>query len=306
MVREGVTCLREELLDAQLEAGTLSTLEHESLVLHVEGSEDDPRSAVIRLLRGDEPIAERSFSPGPERCSDFHAAIAVTIGIMLRSVEVEVEVQVQDQAQDPVPEHAQQAPPAPVPSKIVRPFTFAARASGVLGWQVEASRTRGLVGELELGGVHWAMRAGVLAAFSRTARFDDVMAGYATRVRSATLDACWRMVSTTRVLADLCAGVLIGALQARGVAGPDSQRLRASSHAWAALRGELDVGLRVFGHVWVIASVSPMHGLRTLTLTADQSARARAAESLPPNGVLLGLGLAYELHRQGFAREGHR
>jgi hypothetical protein len=112
--------------------------------------------------------------------------------------------------------------------------------------------------------------------------------------------------SPPRVLADLCAGLLVGRLHARGVSGPDSLRVRERSYAWPALRAELDVALRLFERVWAVASLSPLRGLQPVTLTATEREHAQAEAPLPRAGVLLGLGLAYEFHRQGSAVEEHR
>ncbi|MET0287857.1 MAG: hypothetical protein ABW352_25435 [Polyangiales bacterium] len=305
MLHEGVTCLREDVLDAQLEPGTASGLEHESLTLVVEGSDEDPRSAVIRLLRGEELIAERSFSPGPPRCPDFHAAIAVTLGIMLRSVST-------DAAREPEPQPEPEPEPEPAPAlspltpKPPRPLTFALRATGLLDYGLYASRARGFAAQLELGGPRWALRVGALSLFSRDETFDEVAAGYATRPHAGTLDACWRTLRSDRWLLDLCAGMLLGRLQLRGVPGPDSQRLRDSSHTWAALRAELDVGLRLVGGLWARLSLSPTHGLSPITATADTGGRLRAEAPLPRGGILIGFGLAYEFQRQGFPGARHR
>jgi hypothetical protein len=305
VLHEGVTCLREDVLDAQLEAGTVGVLEHEALTLVVEGSDEDPRTAAIRLLRGDELVAERSFSPGPPRCPDFHAAIAVTIGIMVRSVSSDAPVSVAPVPPPPSPPPPPPPPPPPA-AKALPTLRLALHAEGVLGYGLYAASARGFAGALTLGGLRWAVRAGALALFSRDESFDDVAAGYATRPYAGTLDACWHLLRSERWLADLCGGVLLGRLQVRGVSGPDSQRLRDSSHTWGALRAELDVGVRLLGGLWARASLSPTRGVSPITLTADVGSRPRDDAHLPQGGVLLGFGLAYELQRQGSATPRHR
>jgi hypothetical protein len=304
VLHEGVTCLREETLDAQLEPGVAGVLAHESLTLRVDGSDEDPRSAVIRLLRADASIAERSFSPGPPRCADFHAAIAVTIGIMVRSVIVEPPPAPPEPEPPPPPPAPRLPPPAPSRVEMVRPLSVALRVGGSLGWGVGAIRSRGVAAELEVAGRHWALRGGALATFSRQDHFDEVDAGYETKLRAGSLDACWRVVRTPRVLADLCAGLLLGGLHGRGVS--DSQPVNGKSYLWPALRAELDVALRLFGDVWATASISPLRGLQPIILTAGPPDAPADRAELPRSGVLLGFGLAYELLSQGLPTERHR
>jgi hypothetical protein len=304
-LHEGVTCLQAEALDAQLEPGIATTLEDEALTLHVLGSDEDPRSVVIKLTRGDELIAERSFSPGPPRCPDFHAAIAVTIGIMVRSVETRV-------VTPPPPEPAPVALPPPRPpaparaAKPRRPLRFAPRASGLVGWGVEAPRARGFAAELELSAQRWAVRAGMLGLFSRDEVFEQVRTGYRTRPLTSSLDLCWRMLERSWIYADLCAGSLIGQLHSQGVRGADSVKLGSRSHAWGAVRGSLDAALRLRGGLWFISSVALLHGVPQVTLTApDVEGVPRGRASLPRDGVLLGFGFAYEFRRQGSTDQEH-
>lgn len=180
------------------------------------------------------------------------------------------------------------------------------RARGVLGFQLLGSRTGGVAAELELAARHSSVRAGVLATFSAVEHFEGLDAGYATRIRAATLDLCWRFVRAPRLLAGACLGALVGAAAARGIAGTDSRRVSAARYGWSGAQAGLEVALRVVGPAWALASLTAVHGLRELSLRADDGSAHPPATTLPRTGALLGLGLAYSLWSQGTPTSRHR
>jgi hypothetical protein len=307
-LQPGVTCLQREALESALEPGMLGALEHEALVVTVQGSSEDPRTASIRVTHAGELVAERTFSPGPARCGDFHAAIAVTIAIMVRSIqpapEPEPELEPEPEPEpESEPEPALIRPPMPPPARRARlALALSPRISGLIGWGVEATRQRGLSAELELSARRWAVRAGVLALFSIDQRFTRVDAGYATRPLAASIDGCVRLLRSRHARSSLCAGLLLGSVQWRGLPGSDSERLRSDSQRWAGVRAQLDLAVRLAGPLFLVASLSALRGLVPIELTANDGSGdtpPRDEKALSRNGVLLGLGFAYEFQRQG-------
>jgi hypothetical protein len=314
VLQPGVTCLQHESLEDALEPGMLGALEHEALVVTVQGSTEDPRTASIRVTHEGELVAERTFSPGPARCGDLHAAIAVTIAIMVRSIQPATEPATEPEP-EPEPEPASESKPVLIrhatrpPARRTRmALALSPRVSGLVGWGVEASRQRGLSAELELSARRWAVRAGALALFSTDQRFTRVDAGYATRPLAASLDGCAKLLRSRYAHGSLCAGLLLGSVQGRGLPGADSQSLRSDSHRWAGVRAQLDLAVRLASPLFLVASLSALRGLVPIVLTANDGSgdTPRDERALSRNGVLLGLGFAYEFQRQGSMPREHQ
>jgi hypothetical protein len=317
-VHAGVSCLRAGLLESQLEPGIAGALEHERIHVLVEGSEQDPRTAVIRLTRDDELLAERTFSPGPPRCPDLHSALAITIGIMVRSILSPAPPQPAEP--EPVAEPEPPALPAPAPPPRVRPsltFTtasparpvdraFALHTQGAVGWAIAAELQRGLQLALGLRSGRWSVRAVLLALFSREEKIERLPAHVTTRPLVASLDGCVRLFVTHAAHSHLCAGLLAGRMQMIGRAEGEGRARPPSSDAWSALRAQLELALRLGGPLWLTASVGPVRGLRALRPgVLDSAGQPLPTPPLPRTGLLVGIGLTYEFGRQGSARSEH-
>lgn len=306
----GITCLQRASLEESLFKLLTDAQQTSDLTVQVQGSLHDPRSAVITLARDREAIAQRSFSPGPPHCTDFHQAVALVISLMIKSLE-EIPISVAQAPEPPplpAPPPQDLAPratvrpvrlvsrPAPLPTKRAQPLVLSALASGALGKHVGARTAWGTRLELSLSRSHYGVRLGLLALFARADRLAETEVEYVTRPLAASLSGCVGSPVDRGLGLRGCVGLLAGRIRNRGLSAEDVQALSATL-PWVALTVALELSLPLHDRLRLLLSVAPSYTTRELrvgALGAD-----KPSEALPRLGALLTIGVAYDVYRQG-------
>ncbi|HEX4354918.1 MAG TPA: hypothetical protein VHZ95_18430, partial [Polyangiales bacterium] len=222
-VHPGATCVNAETLASAIEPWLREDTLQSDVKIAVEGSASDPRDVSFRVVRANETVAHRAFEPGPERCDYLHAALGLAIALALRASLL-------DELTELLPDD---------PEALTRGWALA--LAGDATYQLLPSFAPGIEARAELGlGPHVAIRFGALGLFADGIAFDRSTGGFDAGLIAARADACLRIPFGHGLHAQLCSGLLGGALYARGdVAGTR----RSSLLAWIAL--PIAIGLTV-------------------------------------------------------------
>lgn len=213
-VEPGATCLTAARLAAEVEPLLDDVQVPNDFRFVVQGSATDSRVAKLRILRGDQVVAERAFDPGPELCSRFHTAVGLTIALAINAARVE-----------------QREPPR----------QWAVAGAGLLAYGVVPQLSPGLELQLRHGlGEHAWVRAGLLGAFAFGVSLDDGEGAFDATLVAARIDGCARTELGSGLRGAGCFGLLGGALHAAG-----DQLMQSSSATvpWLALSGSANVDL---------------------------------------------------------------
>jgi hypothetical protein len=213
-VTPGATCVQATILAQEIASWLGSDAIAAGLRIDVTGSAEDPRTIAFQMMRGNEVLAIRRFSPGPETCEHLEAAVGLAVALVVRaSLLDEVTGVVR-----PVPKPVPPASPA-----------WALTASAIVALGVVPGTAFGIATQIERAfPPNLGLRIGVLAIASVDNGFDHVAGTFDASVLALRLDACVRGDLTPRTHVQGCAGVLGGALGAAG------QGFAASRGAWTA------------------------------------------------------------------------
>lgn len=221
VVNPGATCLEHDRLSEQI-AGWL---EHDELdprlSVVVEGDQEDAKTVRFTLRDEGAVLSERVFSPGPSRCDDLHAVVALAIAMAVDATVlasagiVEPKPPLDPLPETPVPKADPEVTPdapkvAAVPVQPLDlgppPARWALRAviDGTLAIRLPPDVGGGGYAGLELG---WNDLV-------------DVSAGaMATGNRDRPLDGTKLAVALVAARADLCVGPWAGRVRPRGCFG---------------------------------------------------------------------------------------
>lgn len=287
-VQQGVTCLAPHDLHQQtlgwLRGGQLDP----QVLVEVLGSDDDPRSATMRVHNARGEVSERSFVPGPERCNDFLSAVGLAAALAIKKPDA---LPLNVRPQQPIPPPPQLASTRAPKSRPARPLLL--EASALLLWPDRPPIAAGgeLLVRYELA--HAAqLRAGLLGARSGQARAD---AGFrfATRTFAARIELCVPFRPTLTLALSLCGSLLAGRLTAL----VQEQGLQRAAH----LR-QLDAGPSLLlryalsARLGVLLGAALWLGLepRRLSSRAGQDG-AQHFTPLPRLSTVISLGFSYDL-----------
>ncbi|MFT3928404.1 MAG: hypothetical protein QM778_38100 [Myxococcales bacterium] len=333
---QGATCLSETTLRERLLTWLETWPADATLRLEVRGSTHDPRTAVLRLHRGEQVIAERRFSPGPSGCADLHDALAIAGALMVKAALTPASPQVELEpapAPEPPPQPEPLTPPAalpeappPTPLPAPRPTWSAASpklsfvtatkkptprgrpylmGGALLAFDVGASPAGG--GRLAFGlplGQGFEARLGLFGLVSRIGDLDATSGRFRTKLLSGVVDLCRQFPASGGLGVRLCAGFLPGYLRTQGF---DFRTPLGASLFWPAIAAELELGVRLTPDWAARISVAPVYALREADVVArdgQQTVVGRAG--VPRLGVMLGIGFAYEISRQGSTDSEHQ
>lgn len=221
-VDPGATCLSADTLAAEIPRWLPDALLATDVVIVVDGSQTDPQSAGIRLLRAGEVLARREFRPGPDGCAQLHSAVSLSIALALRASLVDED---------------RRAPPAPS-SRHVR---VALSAAGLAAYGLLSRLVAGPEARLELTvGRHFAVRAAGLGLLARGVPISGSRVRFDALFLGGRADACGRVRLAGPLHGQLCAGALGGSLHAWGRGDGD---LRSAKLAWVALASALGLSV---------------------------------------------------------------
>jgi len=301
-VDAGATCLEHDRLSEQI-VGWLGSDEIDPrLAIHVEGDANDERSLRFTLHDRDEALSERVFRPGPSRCDDLHAVVALAIAMAVDATVVESVVP--EPEPEPPPELKPQPEPKPLPESEVsavppepldlKPRTPAwelrGHLRGVLAYGAPPDVGGGAQLGLELG---WNdlvdLQLGVMATSAGARPVDG--ATLAVTLVAARADGCVGP-RLGQIRPRACLGMLAGSALGEG---RGFQRDYRAHLPWlaAALGADVRVALvpRVrlwFGLEGLATVVRPVFDLR-------EESEVRTLRELPRFGAIFGVGLVVVL-----------
>jgi len=309
-VHPGVTCLERETLVHSLETH-MHTRVSDDLHAEVRGSAHDPRSAVIALHAGEDVVAQRSFSPGPARCGDFHEAVAVAIAMMVRVADLQTsapppveEAPVEEPVPAAPPSHV--APP-PAPLEPPTPGRWSLRGAALFGTRVQGRREGGARIDMAWRKQRLAVHAGAIALVSTEQPIGHTPARFVTRPLGAQVGLGVMLGSSTRWRSELGLFAIVGAVRMRGRGGTNVATLSPNPQLWAAVSADLTVGRRLGDtDAFLFASLSPTYevlelGAQALVKATGATARARLGRF----GAIFALGIELDLGHQGSRASRH-
>jgi len=299
----GATCLEHDRLVEQV----VTWLERDELdprlTVVVEGDSTETRTLRFTLQDRGQPIAERTFAPGPSSCDDLHSVVALAIALavdatVLESVGIaptpplaEPEPEPEpDPAPDPVPVEAIEPSPLPDLEPRRSPWALRAQLRGLLTVGVPPTLGGGGQLGLELG---WRdlvdVQLGVLATSAGSQRVDE--ATLTITLIAARADACVGP-RLRRVRPRLCGGVLAGSALAQGRGFREDYQ---TTLPWVAvaLGGDVRVGLGArtalsFGLDGLVSVVRPVFDVR-------EDFQVRQLRELPRFGAAIAMGVVVAL-----------
>ncbi|MCA9706524.1 MAG: hypothetical protein KDK70_11795 [Myxococcales bacterium] len=225
----GITCLEHDRLTEQVVTWLGRDELDPRLAVVVEGSPTEPDTLRFILEARGEPIAERVFAPGPSRCQDLHAVVALAIALaidatVLESVGIataEPEVVEPRPPKPPAelpPVRVEPPPPEPSPGPDLtpreRPWSLRLHGGGMVTVGVPPPVGGGAELGVELG---WRdvldLQAGVLGASAGPQPIDD--ATLEITLLAGHVDVC-AGPTMGRVRPRFCGGVVAGSAMAEG------------------------------------------------------------------------------------------
>lgn len=263
-VEPGATCLTAEQLVAEIEPLLDDPRIPDGLTFVVEGSAIDPRTARLRIVRQGKTLAERAFDPGPELCSNLHAAVGLAIALAIHAVQEDERT-------------------------ATRAWSVA--AAGLWTYRLLPQVAPGAELLARRGfGEHALVRAGFSAAFA----FDEPL--HATGTFDATLllvraDGCGRARLSEGLRADGCAGLIGGALLA---SGDDVARPTRSAVPWIAATAAASLELALAARWALTLGISAHFLLHRVEIgLASASGAPSERRALDRFSLALGVGPVY-------------
>jgi hypothetical protein len=303
-VDPGATCLEHDRLTEQV----VTWLERDALdprlTVVVEGDPIEVRTLRFTLHDRGQPIAERSFAPGPSSCDDLHAVVALAIALAVDATVLE-SVGIAPAPPKPTPP-PKPGPPEPDPPLTPEPSAepspsldlaprkprWALRAVGRGLLTVGVPPTLGGGGQLgvEAG---WRdlvdLHVGAFASSAGAQPIED--ATLTVTLVAARTDLCVGP-QLGRVRPRACGGVLAGSALAQGRGFLEDYR---TTLPWVAVAfgGDVRVGLGPrtalsFGLDGLVGLVRPVFDVR-------EEFEVRQLRELPRFGAAFGVGFAVSL-----------
>jgi hypothetical protein len=298
----GATCLEHDRLVEQV----VTWLERDELdprlTVVVEGDAIETRTLRFTLQDRGQPIAERTFAPGPSSCDDLHSVVALAIALAVDATVLESVGIAPAPVVEPLPAPAPLPAPDPVSTAAIEPSPLAELAPRRSPWALRA-QLRGLLtvgvpptlgggGQLglELG---WRdlvdVQLGAFATSSGPQPVDE--ATLTITLVAARADVCVGP-QLRRVRPRLCGGVLGGSALAQARGFRDDYR---TTLPWVAvaLGGDVRVGLGPrtalsFGLDGLVSVVRPVFDVR-------EDFQVRQLRDLPRFGATIGMGVVVVL-----------
>lgn len=274
-LRPGVTCLELDELVRQLGRWLRDEAIPGQYEFVVEGSAVEPRAARLFVQRGGRTVAQREFAPGPARCSELHAAVALALALAIKAS---------------AREESGAAPPAVTAERAPG---WAVTVAGLTTYHLLPKLAPGLALAVrrELG-EHVSLRLGAFGVAAFGAELEPQGRAYDATLAAARAEACASTRLAASMRGGLCGGVWAGALYAAGARAPGA---RSAVVSWFALAGAAEVELELSAP-WslelALALALPLHEVRVGLTAADGT--PAASEALPPRAWALALGPAYK------------
>jgi hypothetical protein len=216
-VTPGATCVEAPALAQEIASWLGTDAIDAGLRIDVTGSAEDPRTVAFQMARGEEILAIRRFSPGPEGCDHLEAAVGLSIALVVRASLLD------------------EITGAVVPVHPAAALPWAVGAQGLLVLGALPGRALGIGGRIDRAlPPNFVFRLGVVAIASEDNGFDHVAGTFDAAVVAFRVDACVRADVTRRTHVHGCAGILGGALGAFG------HGFAASRDTWTAWSGSAD------------------------------------------------------------------
>lgn len=310
VVEPGATCLEHDRLSEQVVGWLGADALDPRLTVVVEGDDIEVRTLRFTLRDRGRVLAEREFSPGPSRCDDLHAVVALAIALAVDATVLETTGVAEPEPQpEPRPEPEPQPEPQPEPKLETSPdepvpgspahvdlssppprWELRGQLRGLLAYGVPPEVGGGGMLGLELSHKSLVdLQLGVQATSSGSERIDG--GRLAVTLVGGRVDACvGPRIGEIRPRG--CLGLLVGSALAEGQGFSTDYRV---ALPWAAgtFGGDVRVGLtpRVrlsFGLEGLVTVVRPVFDLR-------EGPEARTLRELPRFGALFGVGLVIVL-----------
>ncbi|MCA9650899.1 MAG: hypothetical protein KC501_13370 [Myxococcales bacterium] len=308
VVEPGATCLEQDRLTEQV-VGWLGADELDPrLTVVVEGDRIEARTLRFTLRDRGRVLAERTFAPGPSRCDDLHAVVALAIALAVDATVLEsagvkappVEPPPETTVPEPAPEPVLLETPAPDPTAgspphvdltpRSRPWELRGQLRGLLAYGAPPDVAGGGMVGLEL---------------SRKSLIDLQLGLMATSAGARPVDGATLGVTLVGGRLDACAGPRLGEIRPRGCVGMIAGTALAEGRGfsrdfrialpWVAgtfgadVRVGLTPRLRLsFGLDGLVTVVRPVFDVQ-------EASGARTLRELPRFGALFGLGLVLVL-----------
>jgi hypothetical protein len=236
------------------------------IIIVVEGSATDPRSAVLDVIRGGQTLAHRDFDPGPARCDYLEAAVGLAIALSIKAL----------------------------PPNDSKPSES--------GWSLSAACLGtynlfpGFAAGLDIA-AHWvlgpnvALRFGALGNMAFDAKLESNIGRFDATLIAARSDACLRVTPADGLHAQVCAGMLGGAMYVRGTDIPNP---RSSVFPWIAVANAAGLQLDLSTHWSLILDFSIAFLLHQVRISVEDSrGKEVAGQSLSRTSFALGFGPMY-------------
>ncbi|MEX1363205.1 MAG: hypothetical protein AB1Z98_08770 [Nannocystaceae bacterium] len=310
VVEPGATCLEHDRLSEQV-VGWLGVDELDPrLTVLVEGDDIEVRSLRFTLLDRGQVLSERVFSPGPSRCDDLHAVVALAIALAVDATVLESAGGAESGA--PEPEPSEPEPSEPEPSEPEPPSGLDDETAGSpplvdLSPPLRRWELRGhLQGLLTYGAPPDVGGGGSLGLELGWGSLLDLQLGVlATSAGARPIDGATLDVTLVAGRVGACVGPRLGEIRPRGCLGLLAGTALAEGRGfdrdfriavpWLAgtFGGDVRVGLtpRVrlsLGLEGVVTVVRPVFDVR-------EQSEVRTLRELPRFGALFGVGLVFVL-----------
>lgn len=300
----GATCLEHDRVAEQVAGWLEDDRVDPRLAIVIEGDPDQPHTVRFSLHDRDEMLSERVFAPGPSRCDDLHAVVALAIamaidatvlegaGVVPGPAEPEPEPEPEPKPKPEPPPKIAAVPPQPLELPAPRtPWKFRALARALLGVALPPNLGGGGALGFELSFNDWVdvdlsgLGMGGAPVPLEGAEIRTTLAG-------ARLDLCGGP-RRFRVRPRGCVAGILGAASARGRAFDDANFRSVVPWVAIAFGGGVRVplGKRVqldlFGDA-VVTAVRPV-------FSAREEFEVRRLQALPWVGGMFGVGFVVEL-----------
>jgi hypothetical protein len=298
----GATCLEHDRLTEQV----VTWLERDELdprlTVVVEGDPIEVRTLRFTLQDRGQPIAERTFAPGPSSCDDLHAVVALAIALAVDATVLESVGITPAVVPPPVIEPPPEPTPDPVPVAAVEPPSGLDLAPRKQPWALRAQ----LKGLLTVGVPPTLGGGGQLGLEAGWRDLVDLQVGaFASTAGPQTIDEATLSITLLAARADLCVGpqvrrvrpracggVLAGSAVAQGRGFRDNYR---ATLPWVALAfgGDVRVGVGPrtalsFGLDGLVTVVRPVFDVR-------EQFEVRQLRDLPRFGAAFAVGFVVSL-----------
>jgi hypothetical protein len=269
-VHPGATCLTAPTLAAAVEPLLEDVHVPQDFSFVVEGDARDSRGARLRIVRGDQVVAERVFEPGPELCDRLHAAVGLTIALAINAArEEEVE--------------RERGREWSLSGAVIGSYGVVPRLAP--GAELHVRRHFGEHALLRLGTVGVAGFGAEVAQGAGT--FDATLV-------AARADGCARGTLTWALRGGGCLGLLGGALYAVGDAASGATSATSATVPWLALSFATSLELRLSERWALELGVSATFLLHRVEVGLEDTAGVRQrSRALDRVSFALGLGPAY-------------